>query len=104
MVRSKLPSMSLAMHRSFDARTARRCAAAWILVAALAQATTASAQPAPAADPALSPPALLSSSEVPYPATATGDAIVLLTLTIAPDGTVRSAVATEGNEPFASRA
>jgi len=41
---------------------------------------------------------------VPYPAGATGDATVALTVTVNVDGTVRSAIPAEPNEPFSSQA
>src|SRR6185436_7108514 len=50
------------------------------------------------------PPRLGATVEIPYPATGTGDAVVLLTLTVNADGSVRSASATQGREPFASAA
>ncbi len=59
------------------------------------------AAPAPAP---LSPPVLRSSSDVPYPAGGEGDATVVLTLTIDPDGTVSSAVPSDAREPFAGQA
>ncbi|APR86393.1 TonB family protein / TonB-dependent receptor [Minicystis rosea] len=43
-------------------------------------------------------------TEPPYPAGATGDAEVILVLTIRADGTVKSAEVREGEEPFASAA
>jgi hypothetical protein len=46
----------------------------------------------------------LSDSAVVYPDGAKGDASVVLTLTINADGTVRSAVPAETNEPFSSQA
>jgi hypothetical protein len=49
-------------------------------------------------------PKLLSDPTVPYPAGATGDATVVLALTINADGTVRQSVALEPNEPFSSEA
>jgi hypothetical protein len=48
----------------------------------------------------LEPPRLLSDLDVPYPAEGTGEADVLLTVTVNADGTVRSAVPAEENEPF----
>jgi TonB family protein len=50
------------------------------------------------------PPRLSSAPSVSYPSGATGAAVVVLTLTINADGTVRSARATDGEEPFASAA
>ena len=63
-------------------------------------------QPAPpaAAPPSLTPPIVQGSTDVPYPKGAKGDAVVLLELTIEKDGTVSSAVVTEGVEPFAEQA
>ncbi|MEO8178225.1 MAG: TonB-dependent receptor [Deltaproteobacteria bacterium] len=54
--------------------------------------------------PNIVPPRLGATPEIPYPATGTGDAIVLLTLTVNADGSVRSASAAQGEEPFASAA
>lgn len=45
-----------------------------------------------------------SSAEPRYPATAHGDAVVVLELTVATDGSVTTARAVEGPEPFASAA
>ena len=59
------------------------------------------AAPAPAA---LVPPKLLSEAIVPYPEGAEGEALVTLTLVVAPDGAVRSVSADADNEPFSSRA
>jgi TonB family protein len=55
-------------------------------------------------DPALVPPRLIESREVPYPEGATGNAKVTLTVVVNRDGTVRSVEATTGDEPFASAA
>ncbi len=61
--------------------------------------------PAPPASPTtVTPPKLLSDANVPYPDGAKGEATVVLTLTINPDGTVRSATPAETNEPFSSQA
>jgi TonB family protein len=60
--------------------------------------------PAPPAAPALLPPRVLSSTEVPYPEGATGDGKVVLLLLIDPQGVVQEATAREGAEPFASKA
>lgn len=49
-------------------------------------------------------PKLLSEAPVVYPEGATGDATVVLTLTIGPDGTVRDAVPVLPVEPFSSAA
>ncbi len=87
------------------------------LLAALACAVVATtsgarAQPAPPARPVappqepapVVPPKLLSEASVAYPEGATGDATVLLVLTVGADGSVQSAVPTEPNAPFSSRA
>ncbi len=50
------------------------------------------------------PPRIVSSANVTYPPTASGDAVVVLTLTINADGTVRSARATIDNPPFSGAA
>ena len=50
------------------------------------------------------PPRILSSPAVAYPPGASGDAVVILTLTINADGGVRSAKATESKEPFSPAA
>ncbi|WP_441289542.1 TonB-dependent receptor domain-containing protein [Sorangium sp. KYC3313] len=63
------------------------------------------AAPPPDAPPAaLVPPAPLTPLGADYPAGAHGDATVRLVLTVNADGTVRSAVAEDGVEPFASAA
>jgi TonB family protein len=50
------------------------------------------------------PPRLASSASVPYPEGASGSATVVLSVTVNADGSVRSARAVEGEEPFASAA
>jgi TonB family protein len=60
--------------------------------------------PAPAPIPELIPPRLVEAGTVAYPEGAQGDAVVTLTLVVNRDGTVRSAEATRGDEPFASAA
>src|SRR3954463_11364882 len=70
----------------------------------------AEAEPAPAAAPVTLPgptivaPKLESDPAVPYPEGASGDATVVLTLTVNADGTVQNAVPLEINEPFSSQA
>ena len=59
--------------------------------------------PAQAA-PSLTPPVAQGSTDVPYPKGGKGDAVVLLELIIEKDGTVSSAVVTDGVEPFAEQA
>jgi hypothetical protein len=71
------------------------------VVPAVAQAQ---APTAPVAAPVVVPPKLLSSATVAYPEGASGDAVVVLTLTVGADGTVESALPAETNEPFSSRA
>ena len=85
-----------------------RRAAAFLVAASIVWPDAALAQdkphaPAPAA-PSLTPPVVQGSTDVPYPKGAKGDAVVLLELTIEKDGTVSSAVVTEGVEPFAEQA
>ena len=59
--------------------------------------------PAPA-QPELVPPVLRSSAKVAYPEGAHGEAVVVLTLTIAKDGSVATAKASDDNQPFAMTA
>jgi hypothetical protein len=66
-------------------------------------ATEARAQEQPAS-PAIVPPRLLSEANVPYPEGATGDASVVLTLVVLPDGRVGSASPTEELLPFSTHA
>src|SRR3954470_22508635 len=49
------------------------------------------------------PPQLESEATAPYPAGASGDAVVVVTVTVNADGSVRS-VSAEPNEPFSSAA
>jgi hypothetical protein len=59
----------------------------------------------PAPSPAeVVPPRLLGTAEVAYPEGASGDAIVILLLVIAPDGTVRSATPEQEVPPFSEHA
>ncbi|MCU0686394.1 MAG: TonB family protein [Polyangiaceae bacterium] len=60
-----------------------------------------SGAPAP---PAVLPPTLLGSSDVAYPAGATGEARVLLELLVSSEGAVAEARVIEGPEPFAAAA
>jgi hypothetical protein len=74
---------------------------------AAAQPAAPTQQPAPIAAapaPVIVPPKLLTSAAVAYPEGAVGDALVVLTLVVAADGSVQSAVPAEVNEPFSSRA
>ena len=52
----------------------------------------------------LTPPVPVGSTDVPYPRGARGDARVVLELIVAKDGSVSSATAIEGDEPFAEHA
>jgi hypothetical protein len=73
--------------------------------AALLAVCVAWGRPALAQDPpALTPPVARSSTDVPYPAGATGDAEVLLELIVEKDGSVSQAVVIEGTEPFTEQA
>jgi len=72
--------------------------AAMLLVTSIAGAQ----QPPPKAAPVLVPPKLLSAADVMYPRGATGDATVIVIVTVNVDGTVRAAEASEPNEPFSS--
>ena len=86
----------------------RRFFALFVTSLALLLASPAEAQPAPAPPPAVPSgilaPKLLSDPLVPYPAGATGDVTVLLTLTVNADGTVRTVVPAEENLPFSELA
>lgn len=53
---------------------------------------------------AVVPPRLASSADVPYPAGGTADADVILELRVGADGSVRSARAVDGAEPYATAA
>ena len=54
--------------------------------------------------PTLTPPVAQSSTDVPYPKGAAGDAAVVLELVVEKDGSVSSATVVEGAEPFAEQA
>jgi hypothetical protein len=73
---------------------------ALVIATALACAAPAAAQEAEA----LTPPVVRGDTHVPYPLGATGDAVVLLELIVADDGTVTHAEVLEGVEPFAAQA
>jgi hypothetical protein len=55
-------------------------------------------------EPEVSPPVAQSSTDVPYPAGAEGDAAVVLELVVERDGSVSSASVVEGEPPFAEQA
>jgi len=85
-------------------RTQRaRRAGRWLMAVLCLCATSAVAQPQPTA-PAPTAPVVQSSTDVPYPPDATGDAVVVLELTVEADGTVSSAAVVDGVEPFAGHA
>jgi len=65
--------------------------------------TPPAAPPTPPTAPP-TPPVAPSSTDVPYPPGATGDAVVVLELTVEADGTVSKAIVTDGVEPFAEQA
>ena len=74
---------------------------------ALAQTAPPTAPPAAPpvrTDAAVTPPAVQSSTDVPYPAGAQGNATVVLDVDIDKDGHVSNAVVTEGADPFADQA
>jgi TonB family protein len=77
-------------------------------MALLAWTTSAAAQvkpPVPAPPvPAVTPPVAPSITSVPYPPGASGDAVVVLELTVKTDGTVSNAIVVDGVEPFADEA
>jgi TonB dependent receptor/Gram-negative bacterial TonB protein C-terminal len=75
--------------------------AAGLCLAVVLACASARAQPAP---PALTPPVVQSSTDVPYPEGAEGDAAVVLELVIESDGSVSSATVVDGLEPFAEQA
>src|SRR5262249_45171745 len=56
------------------------------------------------APPAVTPPVVQGTTDVPYPVHAHGDAVVFLDLVVDKDGRVRSATGGGGAEPFAEHA
>ena len=77
-------------------------ALAWIAPAHVARAQTpTSAAPA---EREIVPPRPLTELTAAYPAQGNGDATVVLTLTVEPDGSVSGVAASETNEPFSSQA
>ncbi len=71
---------------------------------AQAQPLPTTTRPAPAAQPVLVPPKLASPALVAYPEGAKGEALVVLSVTVNLDGTVRDARVSDGEEPFGSAA
>lgn len=65
------------------------------------EAQAAAVPPTLAEAPVVLPPRLIEQAAVPYPADATGDATVIVTVTVNADGSVRSASAHRGEPPFA---
>jgi TonB family protein len=76
-----------------------------LATAALSRDTKAQTTP-PAAvnDATIIPPQISSNANVRYPSDASGDAVVILIITVNRDGTVRASRAIEGRDPFASAA
>lgn len=54
--------------------------------------------------PAVVAPQLIEQTPVPYPTGASGDAVVVVTVTVNADGTVRKAIAHRGEQPFTDAA
>jgi TonB family protein len=75
-----------------------RAASVWLAVLLTVARVTAQATPE------LTPPVAQSSTDVPYPEGAEGNAAVVLELLVEKDGSVSSATVVEGGEPFAERA
>jgi len=81
--------------------------AIFVTIGARAQTPAPSSSTSGSAAPSSSgliPPRLVTNANVDYPAGASGDAVVVLSLSIAADGTVTNAASTEGDEPFAAAA
>ena len=74
-----------------------------VLAPLFAWTTSAAAQVNPP-PPEPTAPVAQSSTDVPYPPGANGDAVILLELTVDVDGTVSNAVVIDGVEPFAEQA
>src|SRR5260221_10638256 len=97
------------MNSNSSARVSRspthlaRPAGLLVLAVLFARTTSAAAQVKPPV-PSLTPPVAQSSTDVPYPPRANGDAVVLLELTVETDGTVSNAAVIDGVEPFADQA
>ena len=71
---------------------------------ATSSSTSSASSASPSGKSGAVPPHLLSSAIVDYPANASGDAVVVLTLLIDQTGAVVSAVSTSGDEPFVTAA
>lgn len=84
----------------------RTLAAAAVALSMLSAAPVVRAQPAPGNTPleGVLAPKLISDPTVTYPADGKGDATIVLTIVVSNDGSVRSATASEPNEPFSSLA
>src|SRR5687767_10374798 len=78
----------------------RRIFAAGVWLAVLLACASVRAQ----VPPELTPPVAQSSTDVPYPEGADGDAAVVLELVVERNGSVSSATVVEGAEPFAEHA
>jgi len=74
-----------------------------VALCAVAPATASAQSVAPISAPVI-PPVALGSTDVPYPPGAQGDAVVLIDVVIAKDGTVSTADLVEGIDPFAAQA
>ena len=94
------------MPKAMRRRMNRHGAVATLLAGSVAwtQVAVGQTRTVPARAPVLAPPEVQSSTDVEYPEGATGDAVVLLEVTIEKDGTVSSAAVTDGTEPFAEQA
>lgn len=76
----------------------------WIRVVVVAACLTLAGIASAQGTGALSPPLALGGTDVPYPEGAQGDAVVLLELIVAADGTVTQVEVIDGTEPFAASA
>ncbi|WP_437318197.1 TonB-dependent receptor domain-containing protein [Sorangium sp. So ce385] len=118
--RGRAPGLRAQLGPPLASRTKRRAGSRlpWLLgMAGWLLPALAGAQPAAApqgaieaaampstAPSAVVPPRLLSAPEAPYPPGATGDASVVLTVTVDATGSVREAAPVEQHEPFSSAA
>lgn len=81
-----------------------RCAGLLVQAVLFAWTASVAAQSAAPMPVPPTPPVAQSSTDVPYPPGANGDAVVLLELTVETDGTVSNALVIDGGEPFAEQA